>query len=435
MIARVKSIFQNESFMRYFRNSSWMIMEYGLRVVSAIFVSIYVARYLGPEQFGILSYALAVVIVFMTISRLGMDSILVRDLSKDPTEAKAYMGTSFWLMVIASIVFLVVLSTLVYFVESDPNTKGYIWIISLGLLFQALLVVDFGFQAQVKARYSSIAKSSALIVGSMIKLYLVWAQADLEFFAIAYVIDSVVIGIMLLVMHFYQRQINFLFSFNIEIARRLLKSSWPMVLSAVAAMLYLRIDQIMIQNMIGSYELGLYMASSKLLEMWIMLVYVISISLLPVLAKKRSGCMKQYEVLVINIFRGFVFSGFLFMVFILIFGDEVIELTFGVEYKNALVALLILSLGAPLIALRVITVRYLTIEGLEKKVATRTIIALIISIALNYLLIPIFGISGAAMSTVLALFYSAYLANFFDSDLHQLRRINMNVFLKLKVKL
>ena len=73
---------QNQSVMKYVKSSLWMLAEYGLRIVSAIFVSIYVARYLGPEQFGLLSYSLAIVAIFMAVSRLGMESILVRDLTK-----------------------------------------------------------------------------------------------------------------------------------------------------------------------------------------------------------------------------------------------------------------------------------------------------------------------------------------------------------------
>jgi O-antigen/teichoic acid export membrane protein len=138
--------------MRYFKNSSWMLAEHGLRVISSIFVGIYVARYLGPEQFGVLSYALAIVTIFMAVSRLGMDSILVRDLAKFPEQAKEYMGTAFGLMVVVAIACLVILSTLIYFFESDTQTKIYIWIIATGILSQTLLVVDYGFQSQARSK-------------------------------------------------------------------------------------------------------------------------------------------------------------------------------------------------------------------------------------------------------------------------------------------
>jgi len=130
-----------------------------------------------------------------------------------------------------------------------------------------------------------------------------------------------------------------------------------------------------------------------------------------------------------------MFSGLVFFLFILCCGESIIEITFGLEYKAALTALLILSLGAPLIAVRVVTVRYLTVEGFEKKIASRTVVALGLSVVLNYILIPEFGVVGAAVSTVSALFYSAYLANFLDADLFCLRKIHVKIFsLESKVR-
>ena len=86
MITKLKSLRQNQNIMRYAQNSAWMLAEYALKIISAIFVTIYVARYLGPEQFGLLSYALAIVAIFMAVSRLGMESILVRDIAKYPDQ-------------------------------------------------------------------------------------------------------------------------------------------------------------------------------------------------------------------------------------------------------------------------------------------------------------------------------------------------------------
>ena len=302
MFTKLKDLKQNESFMRYFKNSSWMLAEYALKIISAIFVSIYVARYLGPEQFGILSYALAIVSIFMAVTRLGMESILVRDIAKFPDQAKAYMGTAFGLMVIAAVAGLVILSMLIYFFESDAQTKIYIWIITTGLLFQTLLVIDYGFQAQVKAKYSSIAKSIALVISSNIKIYLVWIQADLQAFAIAYAADYFIIAVMLLSMYLYQKQVRFWFSFNKSLVRPLLISAWPMVLSAAASMLYMRIDQLMIKNMLDAHELGLYSAATRIYEGWVIVPYVISISLMPAIVKLKSSSLKQYEIQMTRLF-------------------------------------------------------------------------------------------------------------------------------------
>lgn len=409
--------------------------EYGLRIVSAIFVSIYVARYLGPEQFGVLSYALAIVAIFMAVSRLGMESILVRDLAKYPQQAKAYMSTAFGLMMIAAIAGLVILSTLIYFFESDEQTKIYIWIIATGLLFQTLLVVDYNFQAQVKAKYSSIAKSIALAISSSIKIYLVWVQADLQSFAVAHAFDYLIIAIMLVTMHLVQKQQGFVLGFDKQLIKPLLKSAWPMVLSAVSAMLYMRIDQIMIKNMLDAHELGLYAAATKIYEGWIIIPFVISISLMPAIVKLKQSAPEKYEANMSKLFALVFWPGILVAIIASFAGAWIIQLTFGQAYINASTVLIIVMWTAAFTALGSVTARYLTVEGMEKKIAVRTFVALVINIALNWLLIPIYGIEGAAIATLMTIVFANYLINFTDKDLNQLVSIcNKAISLNFKQK-
>jgi len=152
MIRKLNALRKNQSFMKYFNNTSWMFVEQGIKVVSAVFVGIYIARYLGPEQFGLLSYAIAIVAIFMAISRLGMESILVRELVNQPEKMRQYMGTAFSLMFIAAILGIGFISGIVSLTESDPQTKLYIWIISIGLIFQTFLE-QFGLIDQVVVQH------------------------------------------------------------------------------------------------------------------------------------------------------------------------------------------------------------------------------------------------------------------------------------------
>ena len=76
--------FGSASFKKYFANTGWMFGEKIVRLVLTFFVGIYIVRYLGPEQFGLLGYALGFVGLFSTISTLGLDGIVTRELVKTP---------------------------------------------------------------------------------------------------------------------------------------------------------------------------------------------------------------------------------------------------------------------------------------------------------------------------------------------------------------
>jgi len=411
---------QSQEIVRYVRNSAWMLVEYVLKIVSAIFVGIYVARYLGPEKFGVLSYALAIASIFMAIGRLGMESVLVRDLAQHPSVRLAYMGTAFRLMLTAAIVGFLIMSALVFFLEPDQSSRFYILIISAGVLFQTLAVIDYAFQAQVRAKYSSIAKSVALTLTSIIKLIMVWHGAELIHFAIVYALDHAAIGLLLVFINFKKGDMRFVGRFEAELVKPLLRSAWPMVLSAVSAILYMRIDQLMIKNMLDLHQLGLYAAAVKIYEGWIVIPYVISISLLPAIVRLKSRSIARYERYMAMLFS-LMFWGSAGVALIAIFlGDRIFLLTFGSEYLGGGDVLGIVMWAAAFASLGSITARYLTVEGMERKIAVRTFFGLVINVLLNLLLIPVYGIKGAATATLVTMFFSNFAINYADRDLKQL---------------
>lgn len=429
MIGKIGTLRKNQGFMKYFHNTSWMFVEQGFKVFSAIFVGIYIARYLGPEQFGLLSYAIAIVAIFMAISRLGMESILVRELVNHPEEKRQYMGTAFSLMLIAAILGVGLIAGIVGLIESDPQTKLYILIISIGLIFQTFLVIDYGFQAQVKAKYSSVAKSIALILGAVIKIFLVIFQADLLLFVFSYAFDYVLIAILLLAMHLKKRQPSFLFVFNVQLIKPLLKSAWPMVMSAVAIILYMRIDQIMIKNMLDSEQLGLYAAMTRIYEGWIMIPVILSVSLLPAIVKSKSLSQTEYEKRMTLLFSLVFWISIAAAGITALFSEVIIKLTFGLEYMPASSVFVIIMWSASFAALGSVSLRYLVAENMEKKIVIRTVVALIVNVLLNLILIPVYGIEGAAIATLICIITANYLIDYLDSDLKQLIRIKNRAIL------
>lgn len=429
MIKKIKALKKNKSVMNYLKNSSWMLAEYGLKIFSGIFVGIYVARYLGPEEFGLLSYALAIVSIFTIISRLGMESILVRDLSKYPEKRQAYMGTAFILMLLTSIACILILSVLVFFIEADKRTQGYIFVISLGMLFQAAAVIDFNFQSQIQAKYSSIAKSVAVTLIAVTKIILVWLNSELFLFASVYALELFVISLALFFTHKLKNEPNFIGFFNLRLIRPLLKSAWPMILSGIASILYTRIDQIMIKNMLGAHELGIYSAATKIFDGWVIIPAVISISLLPAIVRIKSGSEKIYIDNLSKLFTILFWSGVFTASITSLAAKWVVYYTFGDAFIEAQFVLAIIMWTAPFTALGSVTTRYLTVEGMEKKIAMRTFLGLIINIVINYILIPIYGIEGAAVATLVTIVFTNYLMNYLDRELKQLRLVCNNAIL------
>jgi len=413
----------SQNVLKYFKNSFWMLSEYALRVVSAIFVTVYVARYIGPESFGVLMYALAIVSVCMAISRMGMDSILVRELSMHTKKAREILGTAFWLMVLVAGLSFLLLWAVMPLIEEDKEIRCYILIISVGIAFQTFYVVDYRFQSLVKAKYSSIARSIALGVSALLKIYLVYLEVELLTIVISFALDFVWISMALLITHMVKRQPVFFTKFDKNFIRPLLRSAWPMVLSTLAIIMYMRVDQIMIKNMLGTYELGLYSAGTRIYEGWIMVFVVISTSLLPAIVKLKESAQEQYEKRLSQLFSLLFWGAMIGSVFVAIYSEEVIRLVFGQKFMGAETVFMLVMWSAPFAAIGSLTARYLIVEKMERKITVRTVVALLVNVSLNLVLIPLYGIEGASVATLIALFVSNYVINFFDKDLAQLNKV------------
>ncbi len=415
--------------MRYFGNSAWMFAEQMMKLISAVFVGVYVARYLGPFEYGVLTYSLAIVAAFMAASKLGMESILVREIAKNPVNVREYMGTAFYLIFFATFGCFLILSAYVIFFEKSSQYQIYIWVISAGYFFQIGYVVDYAYQGKVKAKYSSIAKVLALILSSILKIYLVFIGADLFLFVIAYVVDFFLISFFLGLSWLINDKIFFLSGFQRRLVKPLLESAWPLVLSSVAALLYMRTDQIMINKMLGSYDLGLYSAATRIYEAWIVIPFIISISLLPAIVALKKNKPEIYNYSLVKLFILVFWPGVIVAIVSWCFGSEIINIVFGKAYSAADGVFFIIMWTAPFVALGGMTTRYLTVENMEKKIANRTLLSLGVNIVLNFYLIPLYGIEGAATATLISTLLANYFIDYMDKDLKELRVIKNKALL------
>lgn len=412
----------------YLKSAVWIFSEQLVKIFSLIFVGIYIARYLGPEGYGELSYSMAIVAVFLSVSKLGMESVLVRELSNISNDSKEYMGAAFYLMSLGALISFLCLATFSIY-ETELNLKFYILILSLGLLFQPLLVVDYFFQATANGKYSAIVKTLCLIVFSLIKIWLVKKSADLFWIVVAFSAEQAFIGMYLALIYKIKYKSFWNFAFKKIIFVKLFSSAWPMVLSGIAGVLLVRIDQIMIKNMLSVDQVGVYSAAAKIYEGWLVLPFIVSISLLPVLSKLR---LKNYDLYLKSfkiIFSAVIWMSIAFSILITIFGRELILITFGKEYIASYNILVILCWASVFGSIGYVSARYLIVEGMEKTIATRNWIALAINIPLNLVLINLFGVEGAAISTLICLIFAHYFIDFIDPKLKNLRSIKFDALI------
>ncbi|MHC4728644.1 MAG: flippase, partial [Planctomycetota bacterium] len=265
------------------------------RSVLLLVVGVYVARYLGPEQFGLLSYAMSFVALFSAIGMLGLDGIVVRELVKDGTKRDELLGTAYFLKLMGAILVLAVLYVAAFFTSNDRFTNLLIFIIASSAVFQSFSVIDFYFQSKVLSKYVVYAQFISLIASSLIKLFLIWARAPLLYFAIVFLLDGMILATGLVIAYIRQKLNVFDWKFSPELALRLLKCSWPLVLSGVCVSIYMKIDQVMIKEILDTKAVGNYAVAVRLSEAWYFVPIAITGSLFPAIIKAKKISTQLYH--------------------------------------------------------------------------------------------------------------------------------------------
>lgn len=415
ILSKLKQQKNHQGFIRYFKNTSWMIAEQCLRIIAGLFVGIWVARYLGPEQFGIFSYVLAFTAVFGGIAKLGLDGIIVRELVNHPEKIDTYLGTAFWLKVIGAIIVIGLMAGIVPFTSNNNQTNFFIFIITAGLVFQSFEVVDFYFQSQVRAKIVSICKVSQLALSSVIKIYLVINQKELLYFVLVAFFDTLCLALSYILAY---RIINannpFYKYFDLSIAKKLVKVSWPLIFSTIVIMIYMRTDQIMIKNMLGDYEVGIYSAAIRMSEAFYFIPMLITASIFPAILNAKKQSKEHYKQRLQSLYTIMIWMAIVIALPVTLFSDWIILLLFGEAYQEAGQILMIHIWASIFVFLGVASGKWFIAENLIFIAFLRTFFGALINIALNYIMIPVYGCIGAAVSSLFAQIFVAYLFDLFN---------------------
>ena len=408
----MNSLLNNPSFRKYFANTSWLLAERIFRMAVQLFVGIYVARYLGPERFGLLSYANSYVGIFTAIAILGLDGIVVRELVKSPDQRDTLLGTSFLLKVVGTLLMWVLILATLFFSNNDPLTSSLIAIIAFGVLFQTFNVIDYNFQAEVKSKYVVHSQIVQLIVSSITKLVLILKGLPLVWFAAVYSLDAIILAVGLA--YAYSRNSGSIkkWKWNAKVALALLLDSWPLMFAYMSYLIYAKIDRIMIKEMLDEHNVGIYSAAYILYEAPLFISLMIAKSVYPILVQYYQDNKNKFFQLYSTLSSYMTLLSYLIVLFIFIFHEVLIQITFGESFEESSKILMLLSFGMIPMFNAFLRSSYITISGNQKIILYTTLFSAMLNIVLNLLLIKAYGVIGAVYATVFSQTVSLIVLNF-----------------------
>lgn len=401
---------KNPRFVKYFGNTAYLLIDKIFNLGVAFFVSVYVARYLGPTDFGILNFAQSVVAFAGVFASFGIRSILVRNLvNSTEAERPIVLGTAFSIRLGASLIGVGAIVGLSFFITEDQTTRLVIGILSLTTLFESLEVVKSYFQSKVLAKKIVPVAIIQTITGGLLKVLLVRIAAPLEWFAAVYVIEMMVSAVGLALVYHRAGLQLFRWRFNLNYSKELIKDAWPLLFSGFVIVVYMRIDQIMIKYLLNNHSVGVYAVSVKLTSVWYFVGTIICSSLMPALIQAKKISEQLYHDRQQALYEFMIGIGLGIAVPLTLVAYPLVQWLFGDEYAGASSVLIIQTWSLVFIFLGTAGSNWLIAENLQRHSLTRTLWGAIANVLLNFLLIPLAGIQGAAIATLVSQLVASYL--------------------------
>jgi O-antigen/teichoic acid export membrane protein len=395
-------IFSHGGFRRYFANTGWMFFGQMFSLLISFFIGAWLARYLGPQNFGVLSFSMSFAGLFSFIASMGIDGILSRELVKFPEKENELMGTSLGLKIIGgSAAFLLSFSAAFLF-EQDPLIRLLIILFSFTFILQAIGIIGIFFQAKVWAKKVIKVQLFAMAVSSVLKILAIIFGLGVNWIMLIYVLDSVWGGWGLILVYRKNGLRIRKWKFNWKLALGILVDAWPMMLSGAALSIYMKIDQVMIGNMLGETKVGLYAAAVKISEIWYFIPVIICTSLFPAIVNAKMSDNVLYKKRLHDLYwlMFFLASALAFPISIL--AKPIVALLFGQRYLPAAGALQIHIWAGLGVFWGVALGQYLISENRTLINLVLTVSSAILNIILNLFFIRRWGINGAAMATLIS---------------------------------
>jgi len=399
---RSKEIWIHQGFQKYFQGIGWMFFTKIAGMVISFLTTAYIARNLGPTNYGELSYAVSFVSIFSFISVLGIDQVLYRDIVKFPEKKNEYLGSALALRLGASLIAIVLCVSFAFWISPKDVSLFLIFLLSITFIFNSFQIISYEFQADVKSKHISIFAILVTLILNILKVIVIANNKGVLYLAGVLVLES--IFYMFGFLYFRTKIYGTIkeWSYNKDVTKSMLKDSWPFMFTSAFALIYSRIDQVIIKNMIGASSVGLYDAAVRLSEVWYFIPTIISSTLFPAImnAKKVSvesfhKRLKSLALLLFVISVGIALP-------MTLFAHLIITTVFGAAFAGATIILQIYIWSNLFTSLNSVVSYYLIAENFKKTLFFSTFAGMVTNVILNIYLIPIYGMSGAAYATLIS---------------------------------
>lgn len=400
-IDKAMNVWNHAGFQKYFRNTGWMFFGQFFNIISLV-INIWIARYLGPENFGIISYIFAFVGIFGFLTNLGINDLLIKKLIKNPEKRDEFLGTAFGITACGSVLSFLLIVTLAFIMPEAFIIKWLIIVYAVTTLLSPINVISTYFQATVQAKKNSIAQIIMVVISSVFKIIIILSGKGIIWFILSFVLDYVV-GTVLHIINYFKSGLSvFNWRFNKVIAKEFLSSSYLLIMAGMTGFLLMRIDQVMIKHFLDESAVGIYAAAVRIAEIWYFIPSIVIASIFPAIINSKETNQVTYENRVKKMYWFLFLSGLIISMIISLSSPLIIKMFFGQQYINSVLILQIYTWSNMGLFLMLGINKFFISENKLNLIFIYSLLAVVLNIILNIIMIPLVGLSGAAWATLIS---------------------------------
>jgi len=409
------NLFRNKSV----KNAGWIMGEKILQMLISLVVSVLTARYLGPSNSGLVQYGLSFTAFFASVCTLGINSLLVKEFVDRPEQEGMVLGTALVLRSISSLLSAVVIVAVVSIIDRDePTTILVVMLCSIGLVFQVFNAFNYWFQRHLQSRYTAIATFIAYVVTAAYRVVLMATGQPVTWFALATSVDYICLAVLLLV--FYRKSGGQKLGFSWEYGKELLSRSKHFILSGLMVAIYAQTDKLMLKQMLDTAQTGFYSTATSVNNMWCFVLAAIIDSMYPgIMESHKAGNEALFQKKNKQLYAAVFYISLFVAVGFSVFADLIIKILYGQAFLPAAAPLRIVAWYTAFSYLGVARNAWIVSKNKQRHLIKLYASAAIGNVVLNFLLIPVWGVNGAALASLSAQVLTGFVLPFFIKDLRE----------------
>lgn len=398
----------------------------------SFFIGIYIGRALGPERFGEYNYYLTIAGLVYSFSLFGLDTILIKVIiGKKENEQNLWLYSAIFLQSILMVFEIIIL----YLIKDIIELKSIFFIAGIAYIFKGLENIKFYNLSHYRGDKNSKINLVVLIVSNLLKIGYIIFYDKIEILLVIVAISEIFRSVLYFKSYIKQNRKKDKIKIEWKKIKYLIKVGAPLFISALSVNLYMRIDQIMIKNMLNNQELGIYSVAVKFTEIWYLIPGIIIPIFLSNIIEKKSKGIKEYKEIIISLVGLLTIISIILIIPLIVFSRQIVLLTYGKEYMGAINILNWYSLLIFITFIGSFRGKYLIIENKQKYLVLFGLIGLIINIILNYFLIPNYKGLGATAASIISQLITNFLILFLFKSTRSIGKMQLQgIIYMFKIK-